>query len=343
MKALITGITGQDGAYLAEYLLSKNYQVYGLVRANTNSWRLDKLNIKDKISYVQGDLLDINSLLKALEVSKPQEVYNLASQSSVGYSWKMPNYTAQVTGIGCLNMLDAVWLWNKVIKFYQASSSEMFGNGIDPSIWHNNEQFYFKPNNPYGIAKLFAYHTTVNYRQSYGMFCCNGIAFNHESPLRGMQFVTRKVSDGVARIKLGLQTEIKLGNTKVKRDWGFAGDYVQAMHLMMQQEKDDDYIIATGESVTIEDFLRYAFNYVKLDWRQYVIIDPELYRPNEIDNLVGNYDKVKAIGWFPTVHVKELAEMMVEADLKRYGSQSSVGTKNQRHWLNSDTKYNEAF
>ncbi len=332
MKALITGITGQDGAYLAKYLLDMDYQVNGLLRTDSDLWRLKELNIVDRIEYICGDLLDFSSLLYALQTARPDEVYNLASQSSVGQSWKTPVYTAQVTGIGCLNMLEAIRQWNKHIKFYQASSSEMYGKEV------NCGSMQFAPVSPYAIAKLFAYHTTINYRESYGMFCCNGIAFNHESPLRGMQFVTRKITDAVAKIKLGLQKVLHLGNTKVKRDFGFAGDYVKAMHLMMQQEDADNFIIATGESVTIEDFCQYAFNYVKLDHRQYVVIDSELYRPNEIDNLVGNYDKIRALGWEPTIYVRALAEMMVEADLQRYGSQSSIGlVKNERHSKELDT------
>ena len=322
-NALVTGITGQDGAYLAQLLLEKGYRVVGLHRrsSTTNTWRLQELGVLDKIELVEGDLGDSSSLEAAIENAEPDEVYNLAAQSFVASSWGQPLYTADVTAMGVLRLLEAVRRVDKKIRFYQASSSEMFGQVEEIP---QRETTPFHPRSPYGVSKVFGYWITRNYRESYQMFACNGILFNHESPLRGIEFVTRKITDGVARIKLGLATELRLGNLSAKRDWGFAGDYVKAMWLMMQQDEPGDYVIATGESHEVGEFVQLAFEAVELDWRQYVVQDPKFMRPAEVDTLLGDPTlAMNVFGWTPSTTFASLIEMMVRADLTRLGS----GTK----------------
>ncbi len=312
--ALITGITGQDGSYLAEFLLSKGYKVYGLVR-RASAERFDNIkHIRDKIELVQGDLTDQNSLNFLIKEINPDEVYNLGAQSFVPTSWNQPILTADVTALGVTRLLEAIRLTNPKIKFYQASSSEMFGKVRETP---QNEKTPFYPRSPYGVAKVYGHFITVNYRESYNLFACSGILFNHESPRRGLEFVTRKVTHAAARIKLGLQKELKMGNLDAKRDWGFAGDYVEAMWLMMQQEKPDDYVIATGEMHTVRELIEIAFNYVGLDYKNYVIIDPQFLRPAEVELLCGDAVKAQTVlNWKPKVGFKQLVEMMVENDLK---------------------------
>ncbi|SFI88528.1 MULTISPECIES: GDP-mannose 4,6-dehydratase [unclassified Bacillus (in: firmicutes)] len=315
--ALITGITGQDGAYLAKFLLDKGYRVAGLFprRSSNTSWRLDFLNITDEVEYVEGDVTDLPSLLRALKLTKPDEVYHLAAQSFVASSWKQPILTAQVTGIGALNILEAIREIDPGIKMYQASSSEMYGMIQQPE---QTEETRFYPRSPYGVSKVFGYWMTKNYRESFDMFTCNGILFNHESPLRGIEFVTRKVTDAVARIVAGKQKELHLGNIHAKRDWGFAGDYVEAMWLMLQHESPDDYVIATGRTTTVEEMCKIAFNYVGLNYQDYVVIDPKLYRPAEVDLLLGDPTKAKSkLGWTAKTSLEQLIQMMVDADLER--------------------------
>lgn len=318
-NVLITGVTGQDGAYLAEFLLKKGYKVFGLVRrlSTPNYWRLDELGITDQIEFISGDLTDQNSLDTAVQISKPDEVYNLAAQSFVGTSWEQPILTTEVTGVGVLKLLNAVRNFAPKAKFYQASSSEMFGNSAGNNI--KTEETALHPTSPYAISKLFAHWIAVNYKDSYGMFVCCGILFNHESPLRGIEFVTRKISDGVAKIKLGLSDKLALGNLDSMRDWGFAGDYIEAMWLMMQQEKPDNYIVSTGETHSVRDFCEAAFGAVGIeDWEQYVEQDPKYLRPSELHVLQGSSDKAKEVlGWEPKVKFGELVKMMVEADLRR--------------------------
>lgn len=312
--ALITGITGQDGSYLAEFLLSKGYKVYGLVRRSSVE-KFDNINhIKDKVELVQGDLTDQNSLNFMIKEINPDEVYNLAAQSFVPTSWNQPLLTGDVTALGVARMLEAIRLTNPKIKFYQASSSEMFGKVQETP---QNEKTPFYPRSPYGVAKVYGHFITVNYRESYNIFACSGILFNHESPRRGLEFVTRKVTYAVARIKLGLQKELRMGNLDAKRDWGFAGDYVQAMWLMLQQDKADDYVISTGETHSIRELLEIAFGHVDLDYKDYTVVDQKYLRPAEVDLLCGNSTKAKnVLGWKPTVNFKELVIMMVENDLK---------------------------
>jgi len=314
--ALITGITGQDGSYLAEFLLSKGYKVHGMVRrASTETFsRIEHL--RDKIEIHQADLLDQLSIINLIENVNPDEIYNLAAQSFVPTSWVQPVLTAQFTAVGVVKVLEAIRLVNKKIKFYQASSSEMFGK---VQAVPQNEKTSFYPRSPYGVAKVYGHWITVNYRESYSIFACSGILFNHESPRRGKEFVTRKITDGVARIKNGLQDKLFLGNLDAKRDWGFAGDYVRAMWLMLQQAEPDDYVISTGETHSVRDFCKLAFQYAGLNWEDHVCIDPQLVRPAEVDLLIGDCSKANNIlGWKPEVSFKELVEMMVEADLKRY-------------------------
>ncbi|CUH97269.1 GDP-mannose 4,6-dehydratase [Propionispora sp. 2/2-37] len=316
-SALITGITGQDGAYLAKLLLQKNYEVYGLLprRSTPSIWRLQFLGIQEEVRLIAGDLTDFSSLSRAVALAKPDEVYNLGAQSYVGTSWQQPVLTAQTTGLGVLHVLEAIRLENSNSKFYQASTSELFGLTEDPV---QSESTLFYPRSPYGVAKLFGHWMTVNYRESYDMFACCGILFNHESPLRGMEFVTRKVTDAVARIKLGIQKELRLGNIEAKRDWGFAGDYVEAMWLMLQQEKPDDYVIATGRTTTVRDMCKIAFSHVGLDYEDFIVVDPNLYRPAEVEVLLGNPDKAKRkLGWQARTSLQDLIQMMVEADLER--------------------------
>lgn len=318
-NALVTGITGQDGAYLAQLLLDKGYRVVGLHRrsSTTNTWRLQELGVLDRIELVEGDLGDPSSLEAAIDAAEPDEVYNLAAQSFVGSSWGQPLYTADVTAMGVLRLLEAIRRVNNRIRFYQASSSEMFGQVEEVP---QRETTPFHPRSPYGVSKVFGYWITRNYRESYGMYACNGILFNHESPLRGIEFVTRKITDGVARIKLGLATELRLGNLSAKRDWGFAGDYVKAMWLMMQQDEPSDYVIATGESHEVGEFAQLAFEAVGLDWRQYVVQDPKYMRPAEVDMLLGDPRLARSLlGWVPSTTFAGLVEMMVKADLARLG------------------------
>ena len=316
--ALVTGITGQDGAYLAKFLLDKGYKVYGLLarRATATTWRLEYLDILDKVELLEGDLTDVTSIIRAVEEAKPDEFYNLGAQSFVGTSWKQPQLTAQSTGLGALNCLEAIRIVNPKIKFYQASTSEMFG-GM-PEYPLQSEATPFHPRSPYGVAKLFAHWSTINYRESYDIFGCCGILFNHESPLRGIEFVTRKVTDAVARIKLGVQEDLHLGNIDAKRDWGFAGDYVEAMWLMLQQENPDVYVVATGRTTTVRDMCRIAFERVGLDYEKYVVIDPRFYRPAEVDLLLGDPTKAKEkLGWTAKTSLEELIKMMVDADMRR--------------------------
>ncbi len=312
--ALITGITGQDGSYLAELLLSKGYKVYGLVRRSSVE-KFDNINhIKDKVELVQGDLTDQNSLNFLIKEVNPDEVYNLAAQSFVPTSWNQPLLTADVTALGVARVLEAIRLNNPKIKLYQASSSEMFGKVRETP---QNEKTPFHPRSPYGVAKVYGHFITVNYRESYNIFACSGILFNHESPRRGLEFVTRKVTHAVARIKLGLQKELRMGNLDAKRDWGFAGDYVEAMWLMLQQEKPDDYVISTGETHSILELLEIAFGHVGLDYKDYTVVDPKYLRPAEVDLLCGDSTKAKNIlKWEPKVSFKELVIMMVENDLQ---------------------------
>lgn len=318
-KALITGITGQDGAYLAKFLLDKGYEVFGLVRRNVNRnfENLEYLGVADKVECLDGDLTDEASLLNAVKRIYPHEIYNLAAQSFVGTSWDQPAVTCEINAMGVLKLLNAVKMFCPATKFYQASTSEMFGNIRKDGI--QDEATPFHPRSPYAISKLFAYWLTVNYRESNNMFCSNGILFNHESPIRGKEFVTRKITEGAARIKLGLAKEIRLGNLESRRDWGFAGDYVEAMWLMLQQEKADDFIISTGETHSIKDLLDLAFECVGIkDWQPYVKIDSLYKRPVELFTLQGKNDKArKVLGWQPKVSFKGLVQMMVEADLKR--------------------------
>ena len=314
-RALITGITGQDGSYLAEFLLEKGYKVFGLVRRSStvNFERL--VHLQDKIELLPGDLLDQNSLISALQQCEPQEVYNLASQSFVPTSWNQPVLTGEFTALGVTRMLEAIRLVNSKARFYQASSSEMFGM-VRETPQSENTQFY--PRSPYGVAKLYGHWITVNYRESYGLFACSGILFNHESPRRGLEFVTRKVSYGVARIKLGQQKTLKMGNLDAERDWGFTGDYVRAMWMMLQQDKPQDYVVATGITHSVRRLLEVAFSHVRLDYRDHVELDPTLLRPAEVHHLRGNYSKARLeLGWEPTVGFEGLVQMMVDADLAR--------------------------
>ena len=316
--ALITGITGQDGAYLAKLLLSKDYEVYGFLarRATATTWRLSYLGILEQVEFIEGDLTDVTSIIRAVEISQPDEFYNLGAQSFVGTSWQQPQLTAQSTGVGTLNCLEAIRIVNPKIRFYQASTSEMFG-GM-PKYPVQSEATPFHPRSPYGVAKLFAHWSTINYRESHGIFGACGILFNHESPLRGIEFVTRKVTDAVARIKLGVQKDLHLGNIDAKRDWGFAGDYVEAMHLMLQQDEPDTFVVATGRTTTVRDMCRIAFEHVGLDYEKYVVIDPKFYRPAEVDLLLGDPTKAKEkLGWEAKTDLKALMEMMVKADLTR--------------------------
>ncbi len=316
-SALITGITGQDGAYLAKLLLDKGYKVYGLIarRATSTTWRLRFLGIENEVELINGDLTDLPSIVRAINKAKPTEVYNLGAQSFVGTSWQQTVTTVQSTGVGVLHVLEAIRLTDLSIRFYQASSSEMFGLIQEPM---QSESTPFYPRSPYGVSKLFGHWMTVNYRESFNLFACSGILFNHESPIRGIEFVTRKVTDAVARIKLGKQQDLKLGNIDAKRDWGFAGDYVQAMWLMLQQDKADDYVVATGRTTTVRDMCRSAFAYVNLNYEDYVIIDPAFYRPAEVEVLLGNPEKAKnVLGWEAKTSLNTLIEMMVDADLTR--------------------------
>ena len=313
-RALITGITGQDGSYLADFLLQKGYEVFGMVRRSStvNFGRIDHL--QDKIELVQGDLLDQVSLIHILQEYQPQEVYNLAAQSFVPTSFEQPVLTGEFTALGVTRVLDAIRIVNPSIRFYQASSSEMFGKVREVP---QTEQTPFYPRSPYGVAKLYGHWITINYRESYDLFACSGILFNHESPRRGLEFVTRKVTHAVARIKLGLQNELRLGNLESRRDWGYAGDYVRAMWLMLQQDAPDDYVIATGETHSVRELCEAAFSHVGLDYHDYVKVDPKFFRPAEVDLLVGDCSKARTqLGWEPGIAFEGLIQMMVEADTK---------------------------
>lgn len=314
-RVLITGITGQDGSYLAEFLLNKGYEVFGLVR-RTSILNFERIkHIQDRIELISGDLLDQNSLMNAIKESNPDEIYNLASQSFVPASWKQPVFTGEATALGVARMLEAIRAVDPKIKFYQASSSEMFGKVREVP---QTEKTQFYPRSPYGVAKLYGHWITVNYRESYNMFCCSGILFNHESPRRGLEFVTRKVTNAAAKIKLGLSNELKLGNLDAKRDWGFAGDYVKAMWLMLQRDEPDDYVISTGLTHSVKDLLQVAFDYVNLNWKDYVIVDPKFIRPTEVELLRGDSTKaLKKLGWTPETSFEELIKMMINADLER--------------------------
>ena len=315
--ALVTGITGQDGAYLAQLLLGKGYKVSGLLarRSTDTSWRLRELGIADDVDLLSGDVTDLSSLIRAVEKSQATEIYNLAAQSFVGSSWDQPLLTGQVTGIGGANILEAARIVNAKARVYQASTSEMFGL---IQAERQDEKTPFYPRSPYGAAKLYAHWMTVNYRESFGMHASSGILFNHESPLRGIEFVTRKVTDAVARIKHGKQKELLLGNLDAKRDWGFAGDYVDAMWRMLQQDEATDYVIATGITTTVRQFCELAFSHVGLNYQDYVKIDPRFYRPAEVEVLLGNPDKAeRLLGWKAKTPLAELVAMMVDADLRR--------------------------
>ena len=314
-RALITGITGQDGSYLAELLLEKGYTVFGMVRraSKDNFERIEHL--LPRLELKQADLLDQLSLIRMLEESRPHEVYNLAAQSFVPTSWNQPVLTAEFTALGVTRLLDAIRLVDPAIRFYQASSSEMFGKVRETP---QTEWTPFHPRSPYGVAKVYGHSITVNYRESYGLFACSGILFNHESPRRGLEFVTRKVTDAAARIKHGLQRELRLGNLDARRDWGFAGDYVQAMWLMLQQDEPDDYVVATGQSHSVQELVQYAFDEIGIDWRKHVVVDPKFRRPAEVDVLLGDASKARRkLGWEPKVSFPELVQMMVQADLDR--------------------------
>ncbi len=316
-SALITGLTGQDGAYLAKLLLAKGYQVHGLVarRSTDTRWRLRELGIESDIAYLDGDLADASSVQRAVLKARPDEVYNLGAQSFVGSSWDQPITTGIVDGLGVTHVLEAIRQFSSHTRFYQASTSEMFGL-IQAERQDENTPFY--PRSPYGVAKLYGHWITVNYRESFGLHASSGILFNHESPLRGIEFVTRKVTDAVARIKLGKQRELRLGNIDAKRDWGFAGDYVEAMWLMLQQDKADDYVVATGVTTTVREMCRIAFAHVGLDYQEHVVIDPAFFRPAEVEVLLGNPGKAeRVLGWAPKTSLEGLIQMMVEADLKR--------------------------
>ncbi len=315
--ALVTGVTGQDGAYLAKFLLEKGYKVFGLHarRSSDTLWRLRELSIESDLVLLDGDLTDLSALIRVMEKSSATEVYNLGAQSFVGTSWDQPVLTANVTGIGALNMLEAIRAVNPRARFYQASTSEMFGM-IQESMQSETTPFY--PRSPYGVAKLYAHWMTINYRESYGLHASNGILFNHESPLRGIEFVTRKVTDAVARIKLGRQKSLRLGNIDAQRDWGFAGDYVKAMWLMLQQDIADDYVDATGKTTTVRDMCRIAFSHAGLNYEKHVIIDPRFYRKTEVDILLGNPAKAREkLGWVAETDLETLIKMMVDADLAR--------------------------
>ncbi|WP_019122733.1 GDP-mannose 4,6-dehydratase [Brevibacillus massiliensis] len=317
--AFITGVSGQDGAYLSKFLLEKGYRVTGLLprRSTTSLWRLAYLGIEDEIELIDGDLLDLPSLIRTIKQARPDEVYNLAAQSFVGTSWQQPITTAKVTGMGVLHVLEAIRATDPGIKFYQASSSEMFGLVQQPI---QSEETPFYPRSPYGVSKLFGHWMTKNYRESHQLYACSGILFNHESPLRGLEFVTRKVTDAVARIAAGQKHELRLGNIDAVRDWGYAGDYVEAIWLMLQQTDPDDYVIATGRSTTVREMCKVAFNHAGLNYEDYVVIDPTLYRPAEVDILLGNPAKAKEkLGWEAKTTLEQLIGMMVEADMKRVG------------------------
>ncbi len=322
-RALITGITGQDGSYLAELLLGKGYEVHGLVRrASTEPFaRIE--HIRDRVTLLSGDLSDQGSLIDAVEECRPDEVYNLAAQSFVGDSWKEAVYTGDVDALGVTRLLEAIRRVAPKAHYYQASSSEMFGKVYETP---QSETTPFHPRSPYGVAKVYGYYITLNYRESFGMHAGNGILFNHESPRRGLEFVTRKITDGVARIKHGVRTELRLGNLDARRDWGFAGDYVEGMWRMLQQESADDYVLATGETHSVEEFVAEAFSRVGLDWRDHVVVDQRFVRPAEVDLLLGDAGKAeRVLGWKPRVDFRGLVDMMVDADMERVRKEIALG------------------
>ncbi len=322
-RALITGITGQDGSYLAEFLLEKGYEVIGLVRRTSTVTFTRIHHIQDKVTLVSGDLLDQGSLIATLRDHRPHEIYNLAAQSFVPASWQQPVFTGEVTALGVTRVLEAVRTVDPNIRFYQASSSEMFGKVREVP---QRETTPFYPRSPYGVAKVYGHWITVNYRESYDLFACSGILFNHESPRRGLEFVTRKVTYQVAKIKLGMAKQLALGNLDSKRDWGFAGDYVRAMWLMLQQDEPDDYVVGTGETHAVQELCEVAFAHVGLNWRDYVVQDPRFMRPAEVDLLVSDPSKAKArLGWKPDVTFKGLIEMMVDADLELLKNETEAG------------------
>jgi GDPmannose 4,6-dehydratase len=313
-RALVTGVTGQDGSYIAELLLEKGYRVFGVVRRSSSENFARIAHLTGEIELLQADLLDQQSLVTVLQRSRPHEVYNLAAQSFVPSSWEQPMLTAEFNAVGVARVLEAIRLVDPSIRFYQASSSEMFGKVREVP---QTEDTPFYPRSPYGVAKVYGHYITVNYRESYGLFACSGILFNHESPRRGKEFVTRKITDAVARIKLGRAKELRLGNVEAQRDWGYARDYVLAMWLMLQQDEPSDYVIATGEAHSVEEVASIAFSHVGLDWRDYVRVDRSLLRPAEVDHLIGNPAKARQrLGWQPTVDLRELITMMVDADLE---------------------------
>lgn len=313
MRALITGITGMDGSHLADFLLSKGYEVFGLVRRSSNPTYTNIEHILDDVTLIFGDLTDQNSLRRALEASEPDEVYNLAAQSFVGQSWNIPEYTSDVTGLGALRMLEAIREYDTKIKFYQASSSEMFGN--NRGFLDETSEMY--PRSPYGIAKLYAHWVTKNYREAHNIYAVSGILFNHESERRGLEFVTRKITDGVARIRLGLANTLTLGTLETARDWGYAPDYVEGMWLMLQQDEPEDYVLATGQTHTVQQFVEAAFEHVGLNWEDHVLQDERFMRPAEVDHLWGNAAKAREqLGWEPTTTFEELVARMVDSDLE---------------------------
>lgn len=314
--ALITGITGMDGSHLADFLLKKDYKVYGMIRRSSNINLSNLESIKDKVTFINGDMTDQNSLLRCLKDSNPDEIYNLASQSFVGESWNTPEQTSNVTALGVLRILESIREYNSKIKFYQASSSEMFGRMVENPA---NENTPFYPRSPYGVSKLYGHWITINYRESYDLFACSGILFNHESERRGKEFVTRKITDGVAKIHHGLQDYISLGNLEARRDWGYAPDYVEAMWKILQNDNPTDYVIATGKDYSIRDFLGLAFKVIGIDnWEKYVKIDPKFYRPAEVDVLRGDYTKAKKeLGWQPKTSLEQMVIKMVNSDIEK--------------------------
>jgi len=320
-RALITGITGQDGAYLAELLLSRGYEVHGIVRRSSTESFERIQHLRDRLELHQADLLDQLSIVRVVDDVRPHELYNLAAQSFVPTSFAQPLLTGEFTALGVTRILEAIRLVDRSIRFYQASTSEMFGNVPEEP---QNEQTPFWPRSPYGVAKVYGHWITVNFRESYDLFACSGILFNHESPRRGLEFVTRKISNSVARIKQGLQNVLKVGNLEAQRDWGFAGDYVEAMWLMLQRDVPDDFVIATGEKHSVREFAELAFRHVGLDWQEYVEVDPELYRPADVNTLRGDAAKARQVlGWAPKVSFEELVSMMVDADMRRVEDEKS--------------------
>ena len=318
-RALITGITGQDGSYLAEFLLEKDYEVFGLIRRSStvNFERISHL--QDKVELVSGDLLDQKSIVTALEAARPHEVYNLGAQSFVPVSWEQPMLTGEITGLGVMRILEAIRACDEKIRFYQASTSELFGKAQETP---QSEKTPFYPRSPYGVSKLYGHWITINYRESYNMYACAGILFNHESPRRGLEFVTRKITHGVARIKHGIDAELRLGNLDARRDWGFAGDFVRAMWLMLQQEEADDFVIATGQTRTIREFCQVAFAHADLDWEQYVVVDERFFRPAEVNILLGDPARARdQLGWELETSFEEMVRLMVDRDLELVAKQ----------------------